>query len=165
MLDSLDDGEGQDTSHQSLLSSPEMDWDHRRHLTSGRSDVMMAVGQAPWHLHVAPHAATRPLVVAGHQHVLDHRLDGHLAHHPHEEELLYHGGGHRPQGGQPQQQLAEPGGLVGVVSPAVFLQRTLRLFLKALDDLRWRQSDSVWKYQNSIKNASENLNKIWRMWR
>ena len=123
------------------------------------------VCQAQWHLHVAPHAAAGPLVVSSHQHVLDHGLDGHLAHHPHEEELLYHGGRHRPQGGQPQQQLAEPGGLVGVVSPAVLLQRALGLLLETLDDLRWRQSDSVWKYQNSIKNASENLNKIWRMWR
>ena len=77
------------------------------------------------------------------EHVPDEGLDGGLAHQSDEEELLYHRGGHGPEGGQSEQQLAEPGGLVGVLGPAVLLQRALRLLLQLLDHLRRRQPHRV----------------------
>ena len=97
-------------------------------------------------LHVSAHGGARPLEVPGHQHVLDHRLDGDLAHEPHEEQLLNDGGGHGPEGGQSEQQLAEPGGLVGVLGPAVLLQRALRLLLQLLDRPRVGQTARICKH-------------------
>ena len=104
---------------------------------------------------VVSHAVTRqprapgqgwPLEgVAREEHVPDEGLDGSLAHQSDEEELLYHRGGHGPEGGQSEQQLAEPGGLVGVLGPAVLLQRALRLLLQLLHHGRVRQPDGICK--------------------
>ena len=66
-----------------------------------------------------------PLKVPREEHVPDEGLDRRLAHEAHEEQLLYDGGRHRPEGGQSQQQLSKPRGLVGVVVPAVLLKGTL----------------------------------------
>ena len=84
---------------------------------------------------VVSHAVTRqprapgqggPLEgVAREEHVPDEGLDRRLAHQTHKEELLNDGGRHRPEGGQPQQQLSKPRRLVGVVVPAVLLERAL----------------------------------------
>ena len=93
---------------------------------------------------VGPPLGTRPLeAVSGDEHVPDEGLDGRLAHQPHEEELLYDGGGDGAEGGEAEQQLAEPGGLVGVLGAAVLLQGALRLLLKLLDHGRRCQSDGV----------------------
>ena len=95
-------------------------------------------------LHVAAHGGGRPLEgVAGEQHVADKRLDRRLADQPDEEELLYHRGGDSSEGGQAEEELAEPGGLVGVLGPAVLLQRALRLLLQLLNHWRGRQADCV----------------------
>ena len=59
------------------------------------------------------------------EHVPDEGLDRRLAHEAHKEQLLYDGGRHRPEGGQSQQQLSKPRGLVGVVVPAVLLKGAL----------------------------------------
>ena len=83
--------------------------------------------------------------VAREEHVPDEGLDGSLAHQSDEEELLYHRGGHGPEGGQSEQQLAEPGGLVGVLGPAVLLQRALRLLLQLLHHGRVCQTDRICK--------------------
>ena len=112
-------------------------------------------------LHVSAHGGARPLEVPGHQHVLDHRLDGDLAHEPHEEQLLDDGGGHGPEGGQSEQQLAEPGGLVGVLGPAVLLQRALRLLLQLLDHLRGRQPHRVWNIENELKTDQFESLRVW----
>ena len=112
-------------------------------------------------LHVSAHGGARPLEVPGHQHVLDHRLDGNLAHEPHEEQLLDDGGGHGPEGGQSEQQLAEPGGLVGVLGPAVLLQRALRLLLQLLDHLRGRQPHRVWNIENELKTDQFESLRVW----
>jgi hypothetical protein len=95
---------------------------------------------------VSGHATARPLeAVARYQHVPDEGLDGRLADEPDEEELLDDGGGDGAEGGEAQQQLAEPGGLVGILGAAVLLQGALRLLLQLLDH-RWRrQPDGVWK--------------------
>ena len=66
-----------------------------------------------------------PLKVPREEHVPDEGLDRRLAHEAHEEQLLYDGRRHRPEGGQSQQQFPEPRGLVGVVVPAVLLERAL----------------------------------------
>ena len=75
-----------------------------------------------------------PLKVPREEHVPDEGLDRRLAHEAHEEQLLYDGRRHRPEGGQSQQQLPEPGRLVGVLTAAVLLECALTLFLKLLDD-------------------------------
>ena len=66
-----------------------------------------------------------PLKVPGEEHVPDEGLDRRLAHQTHKEELLNDGGRHRPEGGQSQQQLSKSRRLVGVVVPAVLLERAL----------------------------------------
>ena len=66
-----------------------------------------------------------PLKVPGEEHVPDEGLDRRLAHQAHKEELLNDGRGHCPEGGQPQQQLSKSCRLVGVVVPAVLLERAL----------------------------------------
>ena len=66
-----------------------------------------------------------PLKVPGEEHVPDEGLNRRLAHEAHKEQLLYDGGRHRAEGGQSQQQLPEPRRLVGVVVPAVLLERAL----------------------------------------
>ena len=77
----------------------------------------------------------RPLEgAAREEHVPDEGLDRGLADEAHEEQLLYDGRRHRPEGGQSQQQLPEPGRLVGVLTAAVLLECALTLFLKLLDD-------------------------------
>ena len=103
----------------------------------------------------------RPLEsVPGEKHVTDEGLYRGLAHQPDEEELLYHGGGHRPQGGQPQQQLAEPGGLVGVLGPAVFLQRALRLLLQLLNGAGLCEATRVYNERKSVI-IQESANTMW----
>jgi len=82
---------------------------------------------------------------AAEQHVPDERLDGRLAHQSDEEQLLYDLRADRAQGRQPEQQFAEPDRLVGILRPAVLLQRALRLFLQRLDVRHVRQSASVCK--------------------
>ena len=66
-----------------------------------------------------------PLKVPREEHVPDEGLDRRLAHQSHKEELLNDGGRHRPEGGQSQQQLPKSRRLVGVVVPAVLLERAL----------------------------------------
>ena len=90
--------------------------------------------------------AAGPLEVACHQHVLDHGLDGHLPHQPHEEQLLDDGGRHCSERWKSEEKLAKPCWLIGVVRLAVLLQSTLRLLLELLNHLRRCQPDSVWKY-------------------
>ena len=82
---------------------------------------------------------------AAQQHVTDERLDGRLAHQAHEEELLDHLRRHGAEGGQAQQELAEAGGLVGVLAAYVLLQGALRLLLDALDVGHVRQTAGVCK--------------------
>ena len=130
-----------------------------RELSSDVTDVCVSwhgvggrVCHTPWPLEALP----RP----GEQHVTDEGLYRGLAHQPDEEELLYHGGGHRPQGGQPQQQLAEPGGLVGVLGPAVFLQRALGLFLKLLNCPRLCEATRVYNERKSVI-IQESANTMW----
>ena len=74
--------------------------------------------------------------VARQEHVPYERLDGSLAHQADKEELFYHRGGDGPEGGQPEQELPKPGGLVGVLGPAVLFQGALRLLLQLLN--HWR---------------------------
>lgn len=89
-------------------------------------------------------AHVRPIEAAtAEQHIPDQRLDRRLPDQPNEEELLDHLRGHRPQGWQSQEQLAEPRWLVWVLSPAVFLQGALRLLLKGLDVRHVRQSARI----------------------
>lgn len=77
------------------------------------------------------------------QHVPDQRLDRRFPDQAHEEQLLDHLGRDRPQGGQPQQQLAESRRLVRVLGPAVLLERALRLLLKRFDVSHVRQPARV----------------------
>lgn len=64
------------------------------------------------------------------QHIPDERLNGRFTHQSNEEKLLYDGGGHHPERGESQQQLAEPRGMVRVLNPHILLQSTLRFLLK-----------------------------------
>jgi hypothetical protein len=80
---------------------------------------------------------------AAEQHVPDERLDGRLAHQPHEEELLDDRRADRAQRRQPQQQLAEARRLVGVLGAAVLLQGALRLLLQTFDVTHVRQTARV----------------------
>ena len=57
--------------------------------------------------------------------------------------MLDDGGGDGAEGGKSEEELAEPGGLVGVLGAAVFLQRALRLLLQLLDHRRVTQPDRV----------------------
>lgn len=89
-------------------------------------------------------AHVRPVEAAtAQQHVPDERLDRRFPNEPDEKQLLDHLRGHRPQGWQSKQQLAEPRRLIRVLSPAVFLQGALRLFLKGLDVRHVRQSARI----------------------
>ena len=82
---------------------------------------------------VARDRRARPLeAVARDKHVPDQGLNGRLPHQPDEEELLDDGGRDCAEGGEAEEQLAEPGRLVGVLGPAVLLQRALRLLLQLL---------------------------------
>ena len=113
-------------------------------------------GEAAWSHVPSAHRGAGPLEgVAREEHVPDQGLDGRLADQPDKEQLLYHWGGDSPEGGQPQQKLAEPGGLVGILRPTVLLQGTLGLFLKLLDHWRGRQSDSVWKENETVRGLAE----------
>ena len=84
-------------------------------------------------------------VGAAEEHVSDERLDGRLADQPDEEELFDDLRADGAQRRQPQQQFAETRRLVGVLRPAVLLQRTLRLLLQTLDVAHVRQTARVCK--------------------
>ena len=84
---------------------------------------------------VAGHRVGPLEAVARQQHVPDEGLYGRLADQPNEEELFYHRRGYSSQGGEPEQQLAEPCRLVGILTTAVLLQRALGLLLELLDVL------------------------------
>ena len=59
-------------------------------------------------------------------------LYGSLADQSDEEELFYHRGGDSAERGKSEEELPEPGGLVGVLGPAVLLQGALGLLLQLL---------------------------------
>ena len=90
------------------------------------------------------HPCARPLEgVAGQQHVTDQGLDWRLPYQSYEEELLDDGGGDGAERGESEEEFAEPGGLVGVLGAAVFLQRALRLLLQLLHHGGVGQADRV----------------------
>ena len=94
--------------------------------------------------HVVAHRHAGPLEgVAGEEHVPDEGLDRRLADQADKEQLFYHRGGHSSQGGEAEEELAEAGGLVGVLGPAVLLQGALRLLLQLLDVVGVRKATSV----------------------
>ena len=99
-----------------------------------------------WHfLHVTSHWGTKVEVeVSREKHVFDDGLCGHFPQESDEEELFYHRGGDSAEWGKSEEELPKPGGLVGVLGPAVLLQGALRLLLQLLDHWGWRQSDGVW---------------------
>ena len=97
---------------------------------------------------VAGHRGARPLeAVPGDQHVPDQGLDGRLPHQPDEEELLDDGGGDGAEGGEAEEELAEPGGLVGVLGAAVLLQGALRLLLQLLHHGGVGQTTGIWRWR------------------
>ena len=57
--------------------------------------------------------------------------------------MFYHRGGHSSQGGEAEEELAEAGGLVGVLGPAVLLQGALGLLLQLLDVVGVRKAAGV----------------------
>lgn len=99
-------------------------------------------------VHVRPAEAA-----AAEQHVAYQRLDGCLADQPHEEQLFYHLAADRAEGREPQQQLAEPDGLVGVLRPTVLLEGALRLLLQTLDVGHVRQPARVCNREHRFSNT------------
>ena len=84
-------------------------------------------------LHVASHRGTKVEVeVSRQEHVFDDGLCGHFPQESDEEELFYHRGGDSAEWGKSEEELPKPGGLVGVLGPAVLLQGALRLLLQLL---------------------------------
>ena len=95
-------------------------------------------------LHVTSHRGTEVEVeVSCQEHVFDDGLCGHFSQESDEEELFYHRGGDSAERGKSEEQLPEPGGLVGVLSPAVLLQGALRLLLQLLHHGGVSQTDRV----------------------
>lgn len=106
-------------------------WSHSVSLCSQPSSLSWCVGpadRAPWQLHVS-----------------DQRLDGRLAHQPHEEELGDEAGWHGTQSRETQQQAAKALRLVGVLQPLVLCQGNLCLFLQGLYMCRVSQTTGIWK--------------------
>lgn len=122
-----------------------------------RRGTLSQRGRRPCHLPpdgVSHGVDVRPAeAAAAEQHVPDERLDGRLAHQPDEEQLLDDLRADRAQRRQPEQQLAEPDRLVGVLRPAVLLQGALRLLLQRLDVRHVRQSARV--CQQAYKHTRE----------
>lgn len=86
-------------------------------------------GRRPCHLPpngVSHGVYVRPAeTAAAQQHVSDERLDGRLAHQSDEEQLFDHLRADCAQRRQPQQQLAEPDRLIGILRPTVLFQGAL----------------------------------------
>ena len=84
-------------------------------------------------LHVASHRGTKVEVeVSRQEHVFDDGLCGHFPQESDEEKLFYHRGGDSAEWGKSEEELPKPGGLVGVLGPAVLLQGALGLLLQLL---------------------------------
>ena len=99
---------------------------------------------------VAGHRVGPLEAVARQQHVPDEGLYGSLADQANEEELFYHRRGNSSQGGEPEQQLAEPRRLVGILTTAVLLQGALGLLLQLLHHRGVGQADGVWRTEENI---------------
>ena len=100
-------------------------------------------------LHVASHRGTEVEVeISRQEHVFDDGLCGHFSQESDEEKLFYHRGGDSAEWGKSEEELPKPGGLVGVLGPAVLLQGALGLLLQLLYHGGGGQAYRVWKYFN-----------------
>ena len=82
------------------------------------------------------------------EHVPDQGLYRGLPDQANKEQLFYHRGGDSSEGGEAEEEFAEPGGLVRVLGSAVLLQGALRLLLQLLDKARVGETTGVCNRRN-----------------
>ena len=102
--------------------------------------------------HVSSHRWAGPLkCISRKQHVSYQRLDGRLAHESDKKELFNIRGWNCSQGRKSQKEFPKSRRLIWILRATIFLQGTLRFFLKLLDHWRGCQSDGIWNIKNELK--------------
>lgn len=91
------------------------------------------------------------------QHVPYQGLYGGLPHQTDKEKLLYDGRRDGAEGGQAEQELPEPVGLVGILAPHILLQSTLRFLLQTFDMGNVRQTASICRQRECRREKKESI--------